>query len=108
MTNKDKIFSEISNAFSPVLNNSNRYNTDTITDSVREEMCRFFQKNISERIAYIHKISGGEPHYIVISEKGVYDKYDFHFLFLVKMDAASHFFFLLGRNKQNRILNKKQ
>ena len=93
MTNKDKIFSEISNAFSPVLNNSNRYNTDTITDSVREEMCRFFQKNISERIAYIHKISGGEPHYIVISEKGVYDKYDFHFLFLVKMDAASHNFF---------------
>lgn len=93
MTDKDKLFKEISDAFIPVLNKGNRYNAGTITNGVREETCRFFQKNISERIAYIHKISGDDPHYIVISEKGIYDKYDFHFLFLVKMDSVSHNYF---------------
>lgn len=92
MIDKDILFKEISDAFKPVLNKSNRYNADTITDSIREEMCRFFQKNISERIAYIHKLSGDNPQYIVISEKGIYDKYDYKILF-VKMDAASHNFF---------------
>ena len=93
MIDKDILFKEISDAFKPVLNKSNRYNADTITDSVRGEVCRFFQDNISEKIAYVHKISGDDPHCIVISEKGIYDKYDFHFLFLVKMDTASHNYF---------------
>ena len=93
MIDKDILFKEISDAFKPVLNKSNRYNADTITDSVRGEVCRFFQVNISEKIAYVHKISGDDPHCIVISEKGIYDKYDFHFLFLVKMDSASHNYF---------------
>ena len=93
MIDKDILFKEISDAFKLVLNKSNRYNADTITDSVRGEVCRFFQDKISEKIAYVHKISGDDPHYIVISEKGIYDKYDCYFLFLVKVDFASHNYF---------------
>ena len=93
MIDKDILFKEISDAFKLVLNKSNRYNADTITDSVRGEVCRFFKDNISEKIAYVHKISGDDPHYIVISEKGIYDKYDCYFLFLIKMDSVSHNYF---------------
>ena len=39
MIDKDILFKEISDAFKPVLNKSNRYNADTITDSVRGEVC---------------------------------------------------------------------
>lgn len=85
MLEKENIFYEISELL--------KKNGDAVTDSYREDLCRFFTKNISERIAFVHKFDQTGPQRVVISEKGIYNKLVFKAYFITVDSLSFDVFF---------------
>ena len=78
---RDKLFEEIINSFRNICDNKITFVYPNITENKKGDIQRFLNRPIEERIAFFcdtHKDDG--KHNILITEKGIYDKFDYYLI----------------------------
>ena len=76
---RDKVFEIIINSFRNVCDNKLTFVYPNITENKKGDIQRFFNKPIEENIAFLNDIyeyDDNGKHCIIITEKGIYDKFD--------------------------------